>query len=150
MEKFPMLVFKQATSIGIYNGKYFFKKNLRTVDYHGVFNNYYFCFEAKTTCTSLLSIKKFSDYQLIYLQKTIDYGGLSSVIVYFESKKVVFLIDYQDISEYLTQQRRKSFNYQFVEKIGFKLTILKDTIINIDFGLNFLISKKKMIRKIGS
>jgi recombination protein U len=140
-----ILVFKQATAIGIHKKQYFFRKNLGTVDYHGLFKKQYFCFEAKSTEGKALRLNNLTKHQLNYLKITNNHGAISFIIIYFKMFQQLFIVDYLLIKHFLTQNK-KTINYPIIEKEGFKLSINNQIIMHLKEGLQYLMEKKPPIK----
>lgn len=94
-----------------------FPKAKGTVDYIGVYDGVPICFEAKSTQTETrLAFDNFQKHQIDFMKKFQAHGGISFVIVYFETLKETYRLDWNDFMYWYDkaeQGGRKSIPYDY-------------------------------------
>lgn len=114
------LIFKSSPKIIINNGRYYFL-NQSTVDYHGVYQGKYLCFEAKTSEKSFLPWKNIKLHQWSFLTLAYQNQAISFIIIYFTIYKKYYLIF---TSQLITLRAAKStINFQWVKKNGHEIKV---------------------------
>ncbi|MFV8401056.1 Holliday junction resolvase RecU [Mycoplasma sp. 2634B] len=73
-----------------YQGSFNLKKS--TVDYIGMYNGRFICFEAKSTNENRLDLNNFQQHQLNYLNLIDQHNGIAFVIVYFSLYNEFYLV----------------------------------------------------------
>ncbi len=81
---------------------YFEKK--ATVDFYGIVQGHFICFDAKQTATSSLPLKNIHLHQVEYMKDVEKQGGISFLIVEFSKLNKYFLLPYEILNDYYTRQ----------------------------------------------
>ncbi|MHA3785913.1 Holliday junction resolvase RecU [Mycoplasma sp. HF14] len=100
-----------------------------TVDYVGMYQGKFICFEAKSTNEPRLDASNFQEHQLNYLHLISQNGGIAFVIVYFSLFNEFYLVE----SEYLISefQYAKSIPINEIKKNSRKLDLEFPGYLNI-------------------
>ena len=117
----PINVVKVDYSRGaIITQAYFEEKS--TTDYNGIYKGRYVDFEAKNTKSKTsFPLNNISDHQVEHLKKVILHGGIAFFIIQFELLKEVFLLDANDVINFIETQKRKSIPYDFFLTNGIEI-----------------------------
>lgn len=115
------LLFKSCPKIIINQGKYYFL-NQSTVDYHGVCEGKYLCFEAKTTEQTLLPWKNIKTHQWNYLLLAEEQDAISFIIVYFTIYQKYFLVFIKELKSLKT--KKLTITYEWVTKNGHEIQLI--------------------------
>ena len=109
-----------------------------TTDYNGIYKGKYIDFEAKETKSKTsFSLNNIHKHQIVHLEKILNHGGISFLIVRFTTIGKTFLLFTNDFIHFINNNDRKSVPLSFFEEKGF---ILKD-------GYNPIIDYIKIIDK---
>lgn len=90
------------------------------VDYYGVYNGHFICFEAKQTSKEKFSLNNIMEHQDKFLKQIILMGGKSFLILHFICSNEFFKIDYSKIIDY----KMKSIDKEWCKKNGITLEVL--------------------------
>lgn len=112
------LIFKTTPKIIINHGKYYFL-NQSTVDYHGVYQSKYLCFEAKTTEKTFLSWKNIKTHQWNFLILANQQNAISFIIIYFSYYQKYYLIFINQLIS--LKQEKLKISFQWVKKNGHEI-----------------------------
>lgn len=104
-----------------------------TVDYYGIYQGKYICFEAKSTENDSFSIYNFKQHQHEHLKLISFLGGCAFYIFYFKYLNKFYLINIDDLE--IDFNEKKSISIKEIELLGKELEILFPGIL--DF-LNFI------------
>lgn len=75
-------------------GKLYKKSN---VDYFGIYNKKFICFEAKQTSDDLFYLRCIKEHQINYMKTILNFGGDSWIILFFNKTNRFFKIDIKKI-----------------------------------------------------
>lgn len=113
--------------------KAYFEKH-STTDYYGVYKGRYIDFEAKSTnLTRSFPIKNIHTYQISHLIDVHQMGGISFLIIAFNSLNRIFLLFIEDYLNFRKRNKRASIPLSYFEKVGHELSI------DIKIPLNYII-----------
>lgn len=88
-----------------------------TLDYNGIYKGKYIEFDAKEcknkTSFALSNIK---EHQLTHIKNIIRHKGIAFLIIFMNNK--FFLLDGNDLIDFVNNNDRKSIPYDFIEKNG--------------------------------
>jgi len=105
----------------IYDGYYEIPS---TTDYNGIYKGKYIDFEAKETKSkSSFSLNNIHKHQIVHLEKVLEHGGISFLIVRFTTIGKTFLLFTEDFKSYIYNNDRKSVPLSFFEEKGY---LIKD------------------------
>lgn len=123
------LVYKKPTPIKIVKVDYpnrsmakikegFFEKP-STLDYCGVYKGYYLDFDAKE-CNSKTSfpLANIHNHQIKHIQRVIEHGGISFIIVRFNILDKIYLLFGEDLLHFINNNDRKSIPVDYFNKCG--------------------------------
>ncbi|VEU59713.1 Holliday junction resolvase RecU [Mesomycoplasma neurolyticum] len=96
-----------------------------TVDYYGVFNGKFVCFEAKSTNDNFLSWSNIKEHQLNYLKKIHKHQGLAFFIILLKNIDKFFLLFANEVN-----YKKEKINLDFLKNKGFELDITYPGIID--------------------
>ncbi len=82
---------------------YFEKK--ATVDFYGIVQGHFICFDAKQTATSSLPLKNIHLHQIEYMKDVEKQGGISFLIVEFSQVNKFFMLPYEVLNDYYTMSK---------------------------------------------
>ncbi len=103
--------------------KAFFEKKA-TVDFYGVAQGIFICFDAKETNLKNFPLKNIHAHQIDYMKDVETQGGLSFLIVYFKDSEEFFILPFEIIYHYYQNSLkggRKSIPYdQFPKELQIK------------------------------
>ncbi|RIV16261.1 Holliday junction resolvase RecU [Mycoplasmopsis gallopavonis] len=124
----PIKITKTA-NIGtnvIVKGKLFVKS---TVDYIGMYQGKFICFEAKSSEKDLYRYKNIKKHQWDYLELIAKNGGISFFVFYFASDNSFFKVDSLKLLEH--KKAHSSISKDKIEELGTKIELEFPGIINI-------------------
>lgn len=104
-----------------------------TVDYYGVYNGRYVCFEAKSTKTNSIPIHNIKEHQHNHLKLINSLGGKAFYIFYFKGINKFYFVDIKNWD--LNFQSKKTISINEIKLFGKELTLIFPGIL--DF-LNFI------------
>ena len=94
-----------------------------TTDYNGIYKGRYIDFEAKETKNKSFPLANIHKHQIEHLNKIVQHGGISFLIVRFTLKNTTFLLETTKLIEFINNNDKKSIPYEYFEKNGY---IIKD------------------------
>ncbi|MFV8473177.1 Holliday junction resolvase RecU [Mycoplasma sp. 4F] len=100
-----------------------------TVDYIGMYQGKFICFEAKSTNENRLDLNNFQTHQLAYLELIATHNGVAFVIVYFSLYNEFYLVTLSYIMQ--QYQNHKSIPYEEIKKNSRKLILEFPGFLNI-------------------
>ena len=121
------LIFKSAPKIIINQGKYYFLQQ-STVDYHGVYQSKYLCFEAKTTEASILPWKNIKNHQWQFLVLAEQQQAISFIIIYFSTYQKYYLIFTKQLL--LLKQKKLTISLDWIKKNGHEINFISPFILD--------------------
>ncbi|MEA4134317.1 Holliday junction resolvase RecU [Mycoplasma sp. 2045] len=98
-------------------GSFRIKKS--TVDYIGMYNGQFICFEAKSTNNNSLTKKLFKKHQIEYLNLIHSNKGISFAIVYFSLYDEFYKITVPELLQYF--KNKSSVKYEEIKRNSKKL-----------------------------
>ncbi|RXY96208.1 Holliday junction resolvase RecU [Malacoplasma penetrans] len=90
--------------------------NKSYVDYAGLINGRYISFEAKQTENDKFMLSQIKEHQLNHLNLISRLNGISFLILHFYCEDKTFLIPYSQIENWITKQKIKSVDLNFLMK----------------------------------
>ena len=132
------LIYKKPTPIGIVetgyeNNKYIIKKayfkEQSTLDYNGLYKGKYIEFEAKESKhKTSFPLANIHEHQIKHIRNVIKHKGIVFLIINMNSKN--FLLKGEDFIEYIDMNKRKSIEFEFIEKAGY---LIKENLNGLDY-----------------
>ncbi len=95
-----------------------FKKGI--VDYFGIYQGKYVCFEAKQTINHLFSLDNIQDHQKEYLYKVKEFGGDAWIILFFNKFNKFFKIEIEP----LFNANKKSIDLEWCKQNAKELSLI--------------------------
>lgn len=121
------LIHKRPTPINVVKVDYskgaritdaYFEKQ-STTDYNGVYKGRYIDFEAKITkSNTAFPLSNIGEHQIIHLQNVIKHGGIAFLIISFQLKDEIYLLDAKYVIDFWYHAERKSIPYEVFKKEG--------------------------------
>ena len=103
-----------------------FYKTPSTTDYNGLWNGKYIDFEAKeTNSATSFSLNNIHDHQIEHMQKILDHGGVTFIIVRFKKIDRTFILPFKNFIFFHNRANnggRKSIKLSEFEKSAFELS----------------------------
>ena len=91
-----------------------------TTDYNGIYKSKYIDFEAKETKSKTsFSLNNIHAHQIKHLDKVIEHGGISFLIIRFTSLNETYLLMTKDFIDYIYNSERKSIPYDYIKEKGY-------------------------------
>ena len=91
-----------------------------TTDYNGIYKGKYVDFEAKETKSKTsFSLNNIHDHQIKHLERIINHGGISFIIIRFTSLNETYLLMTKDFIDYIYNNERKSIPYDYIKEKGY-------------------------------
>ncbi len=93
-----------------------------TTDYNGLYQGNYIDFEAKETANKTsFPLSNIHLHQIKHLEKIVDHGGISFLLIYFKALDQIFLLETKFVSKYYSRSinGRKSIKYEEIKKDGY-------------------------------
>lgn len=91
-----------------------------TTDYNGIYKSKYIDFEAKETKSKTsFSLNNIHDHQIKHLERIINHGGISFIIIRFTSLNETYLLMTKDFIDYIYNNERKSIPYDYIKEKGY-------------------------------
>ena len=91
-----------------------------TTDYNGIYKGKYIDFEAKETKSKTsFNLNNIHKHQINHLEKIMNHGGISFLIVRFTTIDKTYLLFTEDFIYYINNNDRKSVPISFFEKNGY-------------------------------
>lgn len=95
-----------------------------TTDYNGIYKGNYIDFEAKETKNKTsFSLNNIHEHQIKHLERVLNHGGISFLIIRFTSLEETYLLMTQDFIEYINNNERKSIPYDYIKNKGYKIKL---------------------------
>ena len=87
-----------------------------TTDYNGIYKGKYIDFDAKEVkSSSSFAICNLHVHQLKHLKRVKEHGGISFLIVRFYKNNITYLIEIDEIIDYINSENRKSIPIDYFE-----------------------------------
>lgn len=87
-----------------------------TTDYNGIYKGKYIDFDAKEVKnSSSFSLSNLHTHQLKHLKRVKEHGGISFLIVRFYKNNITYLIEIDEIIDYINSENRKSIPIDYFE-----------------------------------
>ena len=87
-----------------------------TTDYNGIYKGKYIDFDAKEVKnSSSFALSNLHAHQLKHLKRVKEHGGISFLIVRFYKNNITYLIEIDEIIDYINSQNRKSIPIDYFE-----------------------------------
>ena len=103
-----------------------FYKTPSTTDYNGLWNGKYIDFEAKeTNSATSFSLNNIHDHQIEHMQKILNHGGITFIIVRFKKIDRTFILPFKNFIFFHNRANnggRKSIKLSDFEKSAFELS----------------------------
>ena len=103
-----------------------FYKTPSTTDYNGLWNGKYIDFEAKeTNSATSFSLNNIHNHQIEHMQKILDHGGITFIIVRFKKIDRTFILPFKNFIFFHNRANnggRKSIKLSEFEKSAFELS----------------------------
>ncbi len=103
-----------------------FYKTPSTTDYNGLWNGKYIDFEAKeTNSATSFSLNNIHDHQIEHMQKILNHGGITFIIVRFKKIDRTFILPFKNFIFFYDRANsggRKSIKLSEFEEIAFELS----------------------------
>ena len=103
-----------------------FYKTPSTTDYNGLWNGKYIDFEAKeTNSATSFSLNNIHDHQIEHMQKILNHGGITFIIVRFKKIDRTFILPFKNFIFFYTRANsggRKSIKLSEFEESAFELS----------------------------
>ena len=103
-----------------------FYKTPSTTDYNGLWNGKYIDFEAKeTNSATSFSLNNIHDHQIEHMQKILNHGGITFIIVRFKKIDRTFILPFKNFIFFYDRANnggRKSIKLSEFEKSAFELS----------------------------
>ncbi len=93
-----------------------------TTDYNGIYRGQYLDFEAKETANKTsFPLSNLHDHQIEHLEKIIEHGGISFLLIYFKTLDQIYLLETKYVSKYYKRSidGRKSIKYEEIKNSGY-------------------------------
>lgn len=95
-------------------------RHASTTDYNGVYQGAYIDFEAKETRNKTsFPLSNLPDHQREHMLSCIEQGGIAFLIISFNELGEIYLLDYQDIDQYIKKNDKQSLTYAFIKDKGY-------------------------------
>lgn len=121
------LIFKNSPKIVINHGKYYFLSQ-STVDYHGVYQSKYLCFEAKTTEKSVLPWHNIKSHQWKFLTLAYQQHAISFIIIYFNIYQKYYLVFTKELIT--CKQEKLTISFHWVNKNGHEIKFINPLLLD--------------------
>ena len=103
-----------------------FYKTPSTTDYNGLWNGKYIDFEAKeTNSATSFSLNNIHDHQIEHMQKILNHGGITFIIVRFKKIDRTFILPFKNFIFFYARANnggRKSIKLSEFEEMAFELS----------------------------
>ena len=120
------IIYKKPTPIKITNVDYKSRKEATikegfftlksTTDYNGIYKGKYIDFEAKETKSKTsFPLSNIHPHQIKHMQNVKRHGGISFIIISFKTIGKLFLIDIDEVTNFINTNERKSLPLSFLE-----------------------------------
>lgn len=87
-----------------------------TTDYNGIYKGKYIDFDAKEVKnSSSFALPNLHAHQLKHLKRVKEHGGISFLIVRFYKNNITYLIEIDEIIDYINSENRKSIPIDYFE-----------------------------------
>lgn len=87
-----------------------------TTDYNGIYKGKYIDFDAKEVKNSSnFALSNLHTHQLKHLKRVKEHGGISFLIVRFYKNNITYLIEIDEIIDYINSENRKSIPIDYFE-----------------------------------
>ena len=87
-----------------------------TTDYYGIYKGKYIDFDAKEVKnSSSFALSNLHAHQLKHLKRVKEHGGISFLIVRFYKNNITYLIEIDEIIDYINSENRKSIPIDYFE-----------------------------------
>ena len=87
-----------------------------TTDYNGIYKGKYIDFDAKEVKnSSSFALSNLHAHQLKHLKRVKEHGGISFLIVMFYKNNITYLIEIDEIIDYINSENRKSIPIDYFE-----------------------------------
>ena len=118
------IIYKKPTPIKVVNVEYPSNKikeayfnEPSTLDYTGIYKKYYLEFDAKETKSNTsFPISNIHNHQLKHIEKVIQHGGITFLIIRFSSLNINFLLPGENLINFINNNTRKSIPLEYFEK----------------------------------
>ncbi|MEG2322620.1 MAG: Holliday junction resolvase RecU [Bacilli bacterium] len=135
------VIYKKPTPITVNEVSYHSKKDVvitkahyivpSTTDYNGLYKGSYVDFEAKETRKEYFPLANIHQHQINHLEKIINNGGLSFIIVRFVIINETYLLPTNKLIKFINNNTRKSIPIAYFKQEGF---LIKDGYLpNLDY-----------------
>lgn len=131
-KKEGIVVFKEATPIGIAKDKWWFQKKAH-VDYYGLYKGRFVCFEVKSTNNKTFSLKNVPDHQKEHLKNVVENKGIAFLLIYFRKYHKIMILLTREVMNLNVVKENDSTQ---------KIIDVKEGFLNLKPFLDFLSTKE--------
>ena len=90
-----------------------------TTDYNGIYKGLYIDFEAKETRKDYFPLANIHAHQLNHLNKIKNCGGIGFIIVRFVLRNETYLLQIEELNNFLDLNKRKSIPIEYFKEKGY-------------------------------
>ena len=91
-----------------------------TTDYNGIYKGKYIDYDAKeTNSKTSFPISNIHKHQIDHLIKVKNHGGISFLIIRFNSLNETYLFETKYLEEFINNETRKSIPYNYIKEKGY-------------------------------
>ena len=125
------IIYKKPTPIKVVNVEYpkvkikeaYFNEP-STLDYTGIYKQHYLEFDAKETKSKTsFPLSNIHNHQLKHIEKIINHGGITFLIVRFSTLNENYLLPGENILNFIKTNNRKSIPLEYFQKYSYKLEL---------------------------
>ncbi len=106
-------------------------KQKSQADYYGLYNGYYFDFEAKQCVGHNFPLSSLKKHQYEHLLKVDLLSGIAFLIIYFVEFDEFYFVNIGKIKMLLNAEHKQHIDYEWFKSNALKLTIIFPGILNI-------------------
>lgn len=89
-----------------------------TTDYNGIYKGKYLDFEAKETKSGAFPLANIHPHQIEHLKKIVSCGGIGFIIVKFSKQNENYLLELQELLDFINNNIRKSIPIDYFKQKG--------------------------------
>lgn len=93
-----------------------------TTDYNGLYKGFYIDFEAKETKSkSSFALSNLHNHQFQHLENISNHNGIGFIIIKFSFYNEIYLLEFDKLNNYITNNKRKSLPYEWICNNSYKI-----------------------------